>query len=180
MNSVSCVMNNFTICFWNLNGVKNKFMTTTTDDVFQKSDILIITETHFNKRTKSPKDFVLLENSPPTVSKRPRGGVAIYKRIHCSLQFNTLLTLPDCIVCEIIDTNIIIVAIYIPPSTSPFFEADCFDNLKSMLKYFVQHKKVYVLGDLNSRYGNLNCNNEQRRYKPNPDSTINTNGQKLK
>ena len=182
MNSVYRVVDNdFNICCWNLNGVKNKFMSTIVNDIIQNSDILFITETHFNKRTKCPSNFVLIENSPPIESKRPRGGVAIYKRIHCSLQIITLLNLPDFIVCELLDTNIIIAAIYIPPSTSPFFKEDYLDNLKSILQYFVQHKKVYVLGDLNSRYGNMNNSNIQPGlYKPNPDPTINPNGQKLK
>ena len=156
MNSVARVINNVNILFWNLNGVRNKFMSTTANEVFQRTDILVITETHFNKRTKCPTNFTLLERSPPVQSKRPRGGVAIYKKIHCSLQFVTLLNLPDCIVSEIMDTNIVIIAIYIPPSTSPFYKDDCFVNLKAILEYFIQHKKVYVLGDLNSRYGMFN------------------------
>ena len=180
MNSVFRVLNNITICLWNLNGVKNKFMTPTIDNIFQRTDILIITETHFNKRTKCPKDFVLLESSPPIESKRPRGGVALYKRIHCSLEFITLLNLPDCIVSEVIDTNIIIIAIYIPPSTSPFFKEDYFENLKSIFGYFAQHKTVYVLGDLNSRFGEISNSKLQRRYKFNHDPTINTNGHKLR
>ena len=77
MNSVSCVKNCFKICVWNLNGVKNKFMSKITNDVIQNSDVVVITETHFNIRTKCPSNFVLLEKSPPTESKRPRGGVVI-------------------------------------------------------------------------------------------------------
>ena len=180
MNSVSRVTNSFKLCFWNLNGVKNKFMSTITDDVIQSSDIVVITETHFNIRTKCPSNFILLDKSPPTESKRPRGGVAIYKKIHCTLQFTTLLKITDCIVCEIKHTNIILIALYIPPSNSPFFNEDCFDNLISLLQYFVGHKVVYVIGDLNSRYGDLNNINPNLRYKPNPDTTLNTNGQKLR
>ena len=177
MNSVSCVTD-FNICFWNLNGVKNKFMSAITNEVFQASDILIINETHFNKRTKCPSNYILVESSPPKESKRPRGGVAIYKRVHCSLQFNTILNLPDCTVCEIIDTNILLIAMYIPPSTSPFYKDEYFENLKSIIQYFSQHKTIYVMGDLNSRYGDMNT--RELLYKPNPDPTINTNGQKLR
>ena len=142
MNSVFRVVTDFNLCFWNLNGVKNKFMLDLTNSVIQSSDVLIITETHFNKRTKCPNNFILVESSPPVESKRPRGGVAIYKKIHCSLQFVTLLNLPDCIVCEVLNTGIILIAIYIPPSTSPFFKEDYFDNLKSMLCYFTQHRTI--------------------------------------
>ena len=156
MNSVSRVKNSFKICFWNLNGVKNKFMSLVTNDMIQFSDIVVISETHFNIRTKCPTNFILLERSPPIESKRPRGGVAIYKKIHCSLELVTLLNLPDCIVCEIKDTDVILVAVYIPPSTSQFFTEDIFDQIKAMLLYFIPQKSVYILGDLNSRYGDLN------------------------
>ena len=179
MNSVSRVINSFNSCFWNLNGVRNKFMSRIANEVIQNSDLFIITETHFNVRTKCPNNFVLLERSPTTESKRPRGGVAIYKKVHCSLQVATLLNLPDCIVCEIKDTNIILIAIYIPPSNSPFFREDCYDNLKSIVQYF-SNKTVYILGDLNSRYGDLNKCNLDPQYKTNPDTTINTNGQRLR
>ena len=60
-----------------------------------------------------------------------------------------------------------------------FFNDDYFNNLKSILQYFVQNKTIYVLGDLNSRYGDMN-NTQHRQYKHNPDPTINTNGQKLR
>ena len=180
MNSVSRVKIVFSICFWNLNGVKNKFMSSITNDVIQKSDILIVSETHFNKRTKCPDNFVLLEYSPHIESKRPRGGVAVYKKIHCPIQTITLLNLPDCTVCEILGTNIVLVAIYIPPSTSPFFKDDSFESLKAILQYFLSHKTVYVLGDLNSRIGDLDNNVENRQYKPNPDPTINAHGRQLR
>ena len=145
MNSVSRVMNDdFNFCFWNLNGVKNKFMSAITKEVIQDSDVLIINETHFNKRTKCPDNYILVENSPPTESKRPRGGVAIYKRIYCPLQFITILNLPDCIVCEIIDSNILLIAIYIPPSTSPFYKDDYFENLKAIIQHFMQRKLIYI------------------------------------
>ena len=134
MNSVSRVLNYFKLLFWNINGVKNKFMSEVTTDVIQNSDILVITETHFNVRTKCPTNFVLLDRSPPTESKKPRGGVAIYKKIHCALQITTLLKLPDCIICEIKNTNIILIALYIPPSNSPFFNEDC-STLWSIKQY---------------------------------------------
>lgn len=179
MNSVSRVINSIKLCFWNINGVKNKFMSDIANDAIQTTDIIVICETHFNIRSKCPDNFILIAKSPPTESKRPRGGVAIYKKIHCSLQFTTLLNIPDCTVCEIQDTNIILIALYIPPSNSQYFSEDLYDHLKSMLVYFLPQKIVYVVGDLNSRYGDLN-NFCQFQYKPNPDTTTNQNGIKLR
>ena len=179
MNSVSRVINSIKLCFWNIGGVKNKFMSEITHDVIQDNDVLVICETHFNVRSKCPDNFFLVEKSPPTESKRPRGGVAIYKKIHCSLQFTTLLNIPDCTVCEIQDTNIILVALYIPPNNSKYFSEDLFDHLKAIFAHFLPQKSIYVVGDLNSRYGDLN-DISTLHYNINPDSTINQNGTKLR
>ena len=180
LNSVSRVTILLKLCFWNMNGVKNKFMSATTNDVIQDTDILIISETHFNIRIKCPENFVSVEKSPPTESKRPRGGVAIYKKIHCALQFTTLLNIQDCTVCEINNTNTILIAIYIPPNNSQYFNEDIFEHLKSMLTYFLPHKSIYIVGDMNSRFGNMNTNvKPQLRYKINPDTSTNQNGLKL-
>ena len=154
-------------------------MSATSNNVIQDTDILIISETHFNIRTKCPDNFVLIEKSPPTDSKRPRGGVAIYKKIHCALKFTTLLNIQDCTVCEIDDTNIIFIAIYIPPNNSHYFDEDIFEHLRSMLSYFVPHKFVYIIGDMNSRFGNMNTSSHSK-YITNPDTSTNQNGIKLR
>ena len=178
MNSDCCVTS-FNVCFWNINGVKNKFMSEITNETIQPYDIIVLTETHFNIRSKCPENFVIVATSPPTESKRPRGGVAIYKKIHCPLQFTTLLNIPDCTVCEIQNTNIILIACYIPPNNSQYYSDELFDQLKGMIDYFISEKTIYVIGDLNSRFGDLN-DISQHQYQPNPDKTVNQNGTKLR
>ena len=52
------------------------------DNVFKiikNFDLVIINETHFGTRSRCPKDFILIGRSQPSVSKVPRGGVAIFK-----------------------------------------------------------------------------------------------------
>ena len=61
MNSVSRVINSIKLCFWNIGGVKNKFMSEITHDVIQDNDVLVICETHFNVRSKCPDNFFLVE-----------------------------------------------------------------------------------------------------------------------
>lgn len=145
MNSDYCVTS-FNVCFWNINGVKNKFMSEITNETIQPYDIIVLTETHFNIRSKCPENFVIVATSPPTESKRPRGGVAIYKKIHCPLQFTTLLNIPDCTVCEIQNTNIVLIACYIPPNNSQYYSDELFDQLKGMIDYLYQ-KKLYTLSE---------------------------------
>jgi len=63
MNSVSRVSILIDLCFWNLNGVKNKFMLNDVKNLFARRDIVVITETHFNIRSKCPENFLLVVRS---------------------------------------------------------------------------------------------------------------------
>ena len=69
MNSVSRVTA-LSICFWNVNGVKNKFLATELKSLFENKDILIVSETHFNVRTKCPDNFILIARSRAVESKK--------------------------------------------------------------------------------------------------------------
>ena len=62
-----------------MNGIKNKFMSPTVNDIIQNKDVIIILETHFNKRSNYPKNFFMVARSTPIPSKKPRGGVAVYR-----------------------------------------------------------------------------------------------------
>ena len=181
MNSISQVANirAISICFWNINGVKNKFMLSDFKDIVRNVDIVIILETHFNIRDKCPENYLLVERSRTVESKKDRGGVAIYKKINSALNLVVLhKKFPDCLVCEIQDINIIIIAIYIPPNNSLYFSECSYDTIKLLINYYSPYKSIYIVGDLNSRFGNLNLLDGQR-YVINTDTFINTNGRKL-
>ena len=47
-----------------------------------------------------------------------------------------------------------------------------------MLSYFVPHKLIYIIGDMNSRFGDIDTNSRSK-YKTNPDTSTNQNGMKL-
>ena len=147
-------------------------------ELFSDKDILVIGETHFNIRCKCPEKFELIARSKAVESKRDRGGVAIYKRLDSNLDITILHDFPDCLVCEVKFTDIVIIAMYIPPSNSTYFNDDCFENMKMLLDYYITFKTVYLLGDLNTRFGDLNINGNN--YIDNPDMTINSHGDKLR
>ena len=133
MNSVIRVFS-FRLCFWNLNGVRNKFMTNKIKDLLGDKDMLVILETHFNIRSKCPDGFTLIARSMTIDSKKDRGGVAIYKKNACNIDFVVLhKNFPDCVVCEIKYTGIVIIALYIPPSNSTYYKDNYFDTLNILI-----------------------------------------------
>ena len=82
-----------------MNGVKNKFQHDDVQNLIKNFDILIINETHFNQRIKCPDGFMFEGRSEKIESKSPRGGVAIYKNIKCSLIIDIVCaSLHDCVI----------------------------------------------------------------------------------
>ena len=45
---------------------------------YNNPDILVINETHFKIRTKSPQKYFLIEKSKTIYKNKARGGVAVY------------------------------------------------------------------------------------------------------
>ena len=80
-------------------------------------DVIIIVETHFGTRLKCPENFVCIGRSDPIPSKRPRGGVAVFKRFTYPYQLEIISKFRDCIVIQVKNTDLIIAAIYITPSS---------------------------------------------------------------
>ena len=65
---------------YNLNGVLNKFEEENLANYLRKFDLLVITETHFKIRYKSPGGFNCISRSEPlNICQKGRGGVIIYK-----------------------------------------------------------------------------------------------------
>ena len=138
---------------------------------------MILSETHFNIRTKCPEGFYTVGRSKEVVSSKPRGGVAVYKNKSSSLKLNIILdSLMDCVIFEICNTPIIIIAIYIPPNNSAYFDDTYFNNLMLVMNHF-KDRHVYIMGDMNSRIGTPE--HEQLQYNENPDNSININGRAL-
>ena len=123
-----------TLCllFLNMRRVKNKFTSSGVLNLFSNVDILVVSETHFGVRHKSPKGFHLVIRSEPIKSSKPRGGVAIYQKIMSEIEIRKFnLNIPDCCVISLVNTKIVIMALYIPPQGSPYYNDTYFENLKT-------------------------------------------------
>ena len=129
------------------------------------------------KRAKCPRGFELVGRSREVPAKTPRGGVAVYKNLKCSIIVDCIYDgLRDCVVCQVRDTSVIIAAVYIPPHNSVYFDESYFMNLELIQRKF-KDSLIVITGDLNCRIGTPNFNS--RTYEENPDQTINSNGGKL-
>ena len=138
-------------------------------------DVVCICETHFGVRSKCPENFTLIARSKKIESKAPRGGVAIFKNNFCSVDMELFYDgFQDCVICQVLNTDILLIAIYIPPSTSIYFDERYFENLEIIYNMFKSYKLI-VLGDLNSRIGSYSSD----MYLENPDTTVNTSGHRL-
>ena len=168
------------LCFWNMNGVKNKFLSNEVKELLNGNDIVVIVETKFNVRHKCPDGYLLIARSKVDNSWiRPRGGVAIFKKSNSSLDISTIsVDFADCVIVEIVNMGIIIIAIYIAPSNSQYFDELYFENIKLFLERFSK-RPCYIVGDLNSRMGDWEYA-EGYYYKTNPDKIVNQNGRRLK
>ena len=138
----------FNLLCWNINGVKNKFLSENVKNILSKNDIVILSETHFNIRTKCPEGFYVVGRSKAADSPKPRGGVVVYKNKSSSLKLNVIIdSLKDCVIFEICNTPIIIVALYIPPSNSLYFEDSYFNNVTLVMNHF-KDRQVFIMGDI--------------------------------
>ena len=112
--------------------------------------MLCISESHFGIRSKCPNDFTLVGRSKKVESKSPRGGVAIFKSRSCSVDLELMSDdFQDSVICRIMNTDVLLVAMYIPPSNSVYFDEKYFANLDLISDVFKSHQLI-ILGDFNS------------------------------
>ena len=165
--------------YWNMRGVRNKFECDQVLNLLTNVDVLVVSETHFGIRSKSPKGFYLVVRSDPLHSVKPRGGVAIYKKYTAEIETRPFkMNLPDCCVISIVNTKILIIALYIPPWNSQYYSNSYFDNFKTVYESLSSTYEIIIVGDLNARISNRFPHRETS-YKRNPDQTINQHGQQL-
>ena len=139
--------------------------------IIKKFDLIIINETHFGTRTRGPKDFILIGRS------QPKGGVAIFKNRSCTGNIEMVYDgLHDCVICRVVNTDIIIVGLYILPHNSIYFNDSYFANMELIHNKF-KSLHLYFFGDLNCRIGTPN--HMSLKYVANTDKTFNTNGVRL-
>ena len=168
------------LCFWNRNGVKNKFLAKDVNGIFNNKDIIIISETHFNIRSKCPNGFFLVGRSQNIKSTKPRGGVAVYKNNKTAINIKIIsLDFRDCVVFETVDTNFVVVAMYIPPYNTAYYKDDYFHTIRIILDTLGSSRDIYIIGDLNSRIDNI-IPHKGYDYKENPDKELNQHGRNLR
>ena len=120
-----------------MNGVKNKFSNENVLDIFKNFDLLCVSETHFGVRSKCPDGFTLIGRSKATASKKLRGGVALFRKNLCSVDIELFYDgFQDSIICRIMNTDVLLVVMYLPPSNSIYFEEKYFDNLDLIYSMF--------------------------------------------
>ena len=110
--------------------IKTKKIKLVVSDHIVNSPDNIFSKTQLSVRGKCPPGFILVARSRKVDSKGPRGGVAIYKKESCHIRIELIYNgLRDCVICRILDTNIIIIGLYIPPINSEYFTDTYFKNL---------------------------------------------------
>ena len=159
--------------------MKNKLQNDDVKDLINQYDILILSETHFSQRIKCPDDFTFICRSEQVLSKKPRGGVALYKNKKFESQVEVICdNLRDCVVCQVADTDLTLAAVYIPPSNSEYYDEIYMRNMDLIYNQF-HPTHLLVIGDMNARLGTMSYKNHLIKHVVNPDTTINCNGRNL-
>ena len=136
----------FNILSWNLNGIKRKFSSEYVHDILKKFDIVVISESHLNIRDKCPEEFMFIGRSKPIKSEKTRGGVALYRRMNSVIDFEIVSDeLRDCVVFRLLPVDIVVAAMYIPPSNSKYHTPHYMENLQLLLSTFKDTPK-YIVG----------------------------------
>lgn len=174
-----CTSNNIVkILSWNINGVGSKFDKPVINNFITNFDIMIVMETHFKTRYKDVDGFELVCRSAS--SSAGRGGVALYLNSLCDLKLHILDNDHcDSVCVEILQYDIILLAPYITPSNSKYYNNSLFQYIKFVADFY-KEKNVFIIGDLNCRI-NIPTNIDPLKlyYKPNPDPVTNENGKRM-
>ena len=142
-------------------------------------DIVVVIETHFGVRTRCPENFEIVCRSIEIESKKPRGGVAVYRRKSSQIQLDTICKeLRDCVIIQIRNTNLVLACAYIPPENSKYYDDIYFDNMEMLMNHFCDNN-LLIMGDLNSRFSNLTNKQKDYTYTQNPDKSTNKHGRTL-
>ena len=103
----------------------------------------------------------------------------MYRNKQCPLCIEVICnTLRDCIIIKIKNSEIVVVAQYIPPSNSEYYSDIYMENLKLVYEK-LSKKRLLLLGDLNARVGDIVYKDQSIKHNKNPDNTINSSGKKL-
>ena len=75
---------------------------------------------------------------------KPRGGVAVYQKKDSIYDLEVLSDdFPNSIAVKVKNTNIVLIAVYIPPSDSKYYNINYFDSLDLYCSTF-SHSYIYL------------------------------------
>ena len=157
-------------CFLNVCGLKSKLLSHDFEIFLSDFDMIALTETKLNDLDTIDDFFthfdVLCTNRK--CAKRTSGGVALLTKKHLSKHIQELKCTKEYDILEndftlwvkivgLLETDIILGIVYIPPESSVYSSTDMFDTIENQLLSFNDPNNVYcLLGDFNARSKNLN------------------------
>ena len=151
---------------WNVNGLKNKLNDQEFFHIISDYDIIVLTETWLTKHISVPNFYAHCQNARKVNSTcgRYSGGIVILinqkhrKHIKISTKKESDYGLWLKINKDILnlDKNLYIGGIYLPPINSTYAEKNIFETMEKDFSDFLIDGYILVVGDLNSRSGNLN------------------------
>ena len=148
-----------------------------------KYDIICLTETHTVR--SGPINFPKFKCYEfPDFScnfEHPRGGICLLVKNEIKDFIKHVNLLMTDFIQITFTSNSKLVNLYIPPIGSAYYDEQYIELLCSILiEADRTSTPIVLMGDLNTRMGELNDINENYVYNPNPDTTINENGKHIK
>lgn len=164
---------------WNINGKCDILNNQLIKNYFNNFDIIFLCEMHAICDNIINNNMFYIQEFPDLNCNlsNPRGGCAIMikKNLrHCILAIKKCQT--DFLKITFSDRSSML-CVYIPPIDSIYYNEQIIAEIGSEV-YEHENNKVplYLIGDLNMRFGDLNLLPNRYRYTVNPDQIKNTNG----
>ena len=170
------------IISWNINGKKDLLSTKYVQNFLNTFDIVFLTETHATQR-KSIKSNIFDVYEYPDLNcniEHPRGGSCmLIKKLLQKYIFSVIKVKTDWIQIDLANGDQLH-SIYIPPSDSPYFDQLTIPTLGTLFVECDRKKTpLIVMGDINSRFGQLSDIIHTEKYEVNPDKGKNANANEI-
>ena len=166
--------NNLSILSLNIHGATSKLEQSNLLHKLNQYDIVYLSEVKHTYPLSIPGYTCV--RSRTVDGEELRGGVAILFKSQIWPEVHNLFCEYDQIWFKLHSIpHVKFGAIYIPPRDSPYFNPHSF----ALIQEHTTNENVFIIGDFNSRMGNLDTLNqptENMNYNENPDVTTNANG----
>ena len=165
---------------WNIAGKYHLFRHKVLQEYLENFDVICLTETHSTiLKTVHFRNFKIYEFPDTNCNyEYPRGGSCLLVKKELKKYIKHVRLLMTDFIQVIFNNDFQLVNVYIPPVGSVYYDEQYVELLCGVF-IEAEETKVIAMGDLNSRFGNLNSVVEGYSYKNNTDTTINENGKHL-